>query len=341
MIFDSTITSMNESAINTLLENVEDRFEDNTMAEATAIVVGEQEINWTRFMQGIGLDELKTVMEGQEVVYEGARWEGIVKKAKGFFQMVLTKLAQITKSFIAKVDQVFKSNDAFVKKYEKDLNNMSVPADFKFKGYNFTNLGEGLNYNNRSAKTKVTTENFEKILKDKDEYSPESAENSIFPNTDKISGETLGEKLRNYLYGSKEKEDINILIDKQITILKETKKLKSDAKTSYTSAANEIKGFISAIDKAQKEFKKAEHDDLKKAARFNSAFNILLTYWKRVSSALSQGHGAYMSALGARNRQAKAICTKIIIANGKPVKKEPVKEGFINTETFLGGVEYI
>ena len=116
MIYNSTITNVNESDIMSLLENAEDRFEYYTMAEATAITVAEQEENWTRFMKGIGLSELSTVMEGQEVVYEGARLKGFIEKAKAFFKMALNKLAELTKRFMAKIDQIFKTNDSFVKK---------------------------------------------------------------------------------------------------------------------------------------------------------------------------------------------------------------------------------
>ena len=88
MIYNSTITSVNESDIMELLENAEDRFENYTIAEASAIVVAEQEANWTRFMKGVGFSELASVMEGEEVIYEGARLQSFLNKAKGYFGTV-------------------------------------------------------------------------------------------------------------------------------------------------------------------------------------------------------------------------------------------------------------
>lgn len=137
MIYESAINGVSESEAMSLLENAENRFEYETIAEATAIVVAEQEANWTRFMTGVGLGELHTVMEGQEVIYEGAKLQKFLDKAKAFFKMALSKLAEITKSFIAAVDKFILSNDKFIKKYEKQIKEAKFPSDFSFKGYNF------------------------------------------------------------------------------------------------------------------------------------------------------------------------------------------------------------
>lgn len=346
MIYDSFINAINEDKANALLESVEDRFEDYTITEATAIIVGEQEANWTRFMTGVGISELSSIMEGQDVIYEGARMQSFIKKAKGYFQMALNKLAEITKSFIAKVDQLFRTNDSFLKKYEKVLNNMSVPSDFEFKGYNFTNM-KGPEYGN-GAKTEVAG-NLGTILANKDtDYSAEAAENAVFKGT-APSENSLSEKLKVYFYGGKkEKDKINININEQIGYLKETKNLKKNAKDSYTKAAKDVKEIIKKLDNAEKEFMKSDDKgEAKDSARMGTAFNVLISYWKKYASSLSQAHGAYMSALGARQHQAKAICTKLIIANGKAKGKADRKEikdkmeSYVDTDIFLGAVEFI
>lgn len=344
MIYNSTITAMNESDLLSLLENAEDRFENYTIAEASAIIVGEQEANWTRFMKGIGMNELATVMEGQEVIYEGARLKSFIAKAKAFFQMALNKLAEITKSFITKVDQFFKSNDAFVKKYEKELKALKVPANFEFKGYTFKNMGTP-EYKTPAEVTISTTNASSYTDLNKDKYTKEHAEELLAPGA---SGESFGDKLTNYFYGSKEKEKLSsINVSEQVDILKKTKDLKKSAKESYTKAAKEIKSFIKKLQKAENEALKTpeEGQSLSQGQKIDQAYSILISYWKAYANGAQQKHATYMRALGSRNRQAKAICTKLLLANGKKAKEEPdVKaenEGFVNTEDFLGAVEFI
>ena len=350
MIYNSTVTAVNESEVMSLLESVEDRFQEYTMAEATAIIVGEQETNWTRFMQGIGLSELNTIMEGQEVIYEGARMQAFVKKAKGFFESVKQKLAELTKSFVAKFMQIVRGNDAFIKKYKKDLESMSVPSDFEYKGYNFKNehLDKAPDYSNGQVKTLPTysASTAENILAGKEQYNREAAENAVFKGN-APSGESLTDKLTEYFYGSKEKKTLAINPKDQVKILETTKDLKKKATESYKNAARDISKIIKELDKAEKEFRGSDNKpEIGKSAKIESAFNLLLNYWKAYGSAASQMHGAYMRALGSRNKQAKAICTKLIIASGKKkaVKEnteEHVSEGFVNTDAFLGAVEFI
>lgn len=348
MIYNSTITNVNESDIMSLLENAEDRFEYYTMAEATAITVAEQEENWTRFMKGIGLSELSTVMEGQEVVYEGARLKGFIEKAKAFFKMALNKLAELTKRFMAKIDQIFKTNDSFVKKYGSTLEKMDQADVNKalegFKGYKFENM-ENPKYA-EPAKIEITAAKAETIAND-DTYTKEHAEDILVPGSKDGS---FSERLTIYFYGSKEKIELNnINLKEQLGYMKETKKLKQDAKKSYTEAAKKIKTFIKELEKAEREALKNPGDDqtLKQGQYIDQAYSKVISYWKAYSNGAHQKHGTYMRALGARNAQARAICTRAINAGHKAAgkgKREELKaktEGFINTDAFLGAVEFI
>lgn len=349
MIYNSTVTALNEADVMSVLESVEDRFENYTMAEATAITLGEQEENWTRFMKGVGLSELATVMEGQEVIYEGARLTKFIEKAKGYFKMALNKLAEITKSFINKVAQFVTSNNQFIKRYEKQLNDLkNLPSDLEISGYTFKGLAQPkypheyfVDINN--VKTLHST-----VVNNKDNYSREKAEDVFVKGA---NGDSFSEKLNDKFFGGK-KENIKIdksLISSQITILKDTKNLKSEAKKSYTNAAKEIKDMIKQLEKAQKEEMKNfnKDTDINKAGSLDEAFNIVISFWKAYASAAHQTHGTYMRALGTRARQAKAICTKALNASGKATGKAERKEikakmeGFADTDVFLGGVEFI
>ena len=350
MIYSSTINGIAYQEAESLLESVEDRFEYNTIGEATMIVVGEQETNWTKFMTAVGLSELSSISEGEEIIYEGARLDKFVEKAKGWFKVALNKLAEITKSFIAKVDQLFRTNDSFVKKYEKELSKYKLPSDFEFNGYSFndSNLDTAPSYpEDRIKDAKDVTANI-----NKDSYSKEAAEKRLFGDKD-VAGDTYADKLVTWFYGKKEKDTLkNIDINDQIKILKSTKNLKDAAKQSYTSAHKSIKQIIKKLEKAQKDNLNDNKKDVNEKGSMEDAFSAVLSYWKAYSNCVVAYHGAYMRALGSRNRQAKAICTKALTtkfkAEGKSDRSKikgksgiQLSAGFVNTDAFLGAVEFI
>lgn len=353
MIYDSAITGINESDALSLLESVEDRFEDYTMAEATAITVGEQERNWTAFMKGVGFSELAGVMEGETVIYEGARLDKFIEKAKGYFKMALNKLAEITKSFIAKVDQLFRTNSSFVKKYKVAINKLTDKdvEDIEFKGYEFSSMDKPTYKDEESPE--LNHERAKDIISKENNYTAEKAQEDVIGHSfDGTFGEALTKK---FFGGEKEKDYIKIsaqYVKDQLKILEDTKTMKEKAKKSYTESAKKIKNIIKKLDNAQKKnlnknTKNSDDPGLEVASDIDKAFSMLLTYWKAYSSAGHQHHGAYMRALGTRARQAKAVCTKALTASGKAkgkAEREKIKgkmEGFVDTDAFLGAVEFI
>lgn len=341
MIYDSKVSVKpveENSELMELLENTENRFEFNTMMEATAIVLAEQETNWTRFMEGVGLSELASVMEGEEIVYEGARLAVLADKAKQIFEAAIKKLAQLTSAFIAKVQEWATSAKGFLKKHEAALKGAKLDS---FNGYEFFHI-ECPDYTAGYTDDTVMRLNVGDI--DKDKFSVEKARNSLFKEVPE--GEAFNDKLMKYFYGTKKKKELtNVSIDSQITILKETSKLRDEARKSYNKAAGEISKIVKTLKKASKKEEDGE---------FKQAFDILLTYWKAYSNAVTQMHGTYLRVLGHRNRQAMAMCTTAAAKSMKKdkVKEEPKKEeqkklaepkneGFVNTEAFLGAIEFI
>lgn len=345
MIYSSTINGIASQEAESLLESVEDRFEYHTIGEATMIVVGEQEANWTKFMTAVGLSELASISEGEEIVYEGARLKSFIEKAKGWFKVALNKLAEITKSFIAKVDQIFRTNASFVKKYETELSKYTLPSDFEFKGYKFVD--------SRLDTTPAYPEDGLKEVTgavDKEKYSKEAAEKVLFKGQS-VEGDTYADKLVTWFYGEKTKEELkSIDLKAQLAVLKNTKKLKDDAKKSYTQAHKSIKAIIKKLEQAQKKNLNDDKKDVNAKGSMEDAISTVLGYWKAYSSTVVAYHGAYMRALGSRNRQAKAICAKALTTMYKAKGKEDrtklkkdhkISEGFVNTDAFLGAVEFI
>ena len=347
MIYKSDVTAIAESEFETLLESVEDRFENSTMAEAAAVVVGEQEANWTTFMQSVGLSELAAYSEGKTVEYVGERLKSFVETAKKWFEKLKEKIAEITKAFMNKVTSFANENMNFVKKYEKALKDASVPADFEFKGYTFKNL-DNVEYGN----SVVRTVNNPKEILDKD-LTKEAAHKALFKSNNPGVEGNLNTQLRAYFYGDKEKKALNIDVKEQLDILRETKDMKKQAWSKFTQAAKDITGIIKELNRAEKVFSKEHKKDESEGAQdMQKAFNTLIAYWKAYGMGVLQMHTAYLGALGNRNRQAKAICVKLIMTNkkaehaekkaAKKEEKPEVKtEGFVNTEAFLGAIEFI
>lgn len=331
MIYSSMINESASQNVDALLESVENRFEYETIAEATMIVVGEQEENWARFMKAVGLSELTSVCECEEVVYEGQRWDDFKEKAVRFFEVAKHKLLEITKAFIAKIDKFVLTNNAFVKKYEDQLKG-TTDNDFTFKGYKFNN----------KVLDKTPVYNVDLKSGNVGDRDPKELAESHMLGSNSLSGDTFGEKLVSLFYGEKEKEELkSINLADQVKILKDTKTLRSDAKTAYAAASKAINGIIKNL-----KTKKAENLDSDKGlntkASVNEGFTKTLTYWKAYSSCAQTFHGRYLSALGARNRQAKAICASYLSKTHRAKSKEKsFKEGFVNTDAFLGAVEFI
>lgn len=342
MIYNSDITYVYESDIMSLLENTEDRFKNDTMAEAIAITLGEQEENWTRFMKGIGFSELSSIMEGEEVIYEGSRLNNLFDKIKDYLERALSKLADITKTFLNKISQFATTNNQFLKMYKSKLLNLkNMPNDLEIKGYNFSDKIPKPEYNIKTDGLKIT-DNAELLAK-----------KSFIKNIN--DEDSFKEKLIEHYFG--DKDDIRITYEtlkSAVSILEKTKELKNEATKSYKQASTDIKKIINKLKTDKTKFLKStedvESDDSKKILSNNVEYDMIeykMNYWKSYASCCHMVHGTYMRALGTRVRQAKAICTKALNASIKETgknKREKIKartEGFIDTDVFLGGVEFI
>ena len=336
MIYSSMISESASQNVDALLESVENRFEYETIAEATMIVVGEQEENWTRFMKAVGLSELTSVCEGEEVIYEGKRWDDFKAKAVKFFEVVKHKLLEITKAFMSKVDQVLLTNKAFVKKYKDDLKG-STGSEFTFKGYKFNDA-----VLKETPKYDINKTNINQLFTGK-EPRELAEENILASNNIKSSGESFAEKLTEGFYGSKDKEELkNIDLAAQVKILEDTKSLKDAAKKAYKDASGEIDKIIKSVKTNKAENLNKSDKDIDAKATSNDNFTKILTYWKAFASYTQTYHGRYLSAVSARNRQAKAICASYLSKSHWNKRKEKsFREGFVNTDAFLGAVEFI
>lgn len=330
MIYESTIKAPADNEFEIRMEAASDELCRYTLAEATAIVLGEQEANWTKFMTAVGLSELATISEGQQVVYEGERLEAFKAKAIAFFESLREKLDKVVKAFIAKVGELVSINNNFIKVYGTKMAGIPTPSGFSYRGYTFNGL------DNNAPK-------FASLESLKDNMTKEEMIESL---VGKVEGETFTEKLAVYYQGSKEKVIITtdkIKIDDQLEIIKKTNELRKQAKASWKTTDNLFKSAIDHI-KVDKKHAVDGHTGITDG---------ILTMYKTYANLAQAMNAGYLKALAGRNRQALAICTGIWHATKKaekPVKKEEPKketkeevktEGFVTIDTFLGAVEFI
>ena len=372
MIFNSiryeATSYVNEAELDEILENAPDRFKYETMSEATARVIGEQEVNWGRLMVGVGIGELTAMQEhGLEFVNESGRIQAFIDKFVAYIKMAINKLAEITKSFIAKLSQYILTADAFIKKYEKDIKRASdkMLTDLDFNGYKFnhTLLDDKTNKYDKGDGIKTELADLKSYGNDKNITSgsgklSETAAKKTFVDS-YTEDDDFSEKVTELLFGDSEREVFDItkdIISKQITILKETKKLKDKAKANYKSAASSLQNIIKKMENKADKVEKAteyENEEKEEKAKIEEGFRNVASYYRHYASAATTYHGIHMRALSARSKQAKAICTKVVqrvIKNEGQSKRNQYRQGAgmdqkvyesYDSTAFLGAVEFI
>lgn len=373
MIFNSiryeSTSYVNEAELDEILENAPDRFKYETMSEATARVIGEQEVNWGRLMVGIGFGELAAMQEhGLEFVNESGRIQAFIDKFVAYIKMAINKLAEITKSFIAKLSQYVLTTDAFIKKYEKDIKRASATMlkDLEFNGYKtFSNLLDKA-YEYQTSKEGYTDATDaaglinaanKDIVSGTGELSETAAKKQFVASYNE--DDDFSEKVTELLFGDTEKELFEIdkaVVSDAIKVLKESKKLKDKAKTAYKKAASKLNSIIKKMEsKADKAEKATEYEGQspENKAKIEEGCRNIASYYRHYASAATTFHGIYMRALSARSKQAKAICTKVVqtvIKHDGQTKRNQYRQGAgmetkvyesYDSTAFLGAVEFI
>ena len=338
-------------------------YAQDVTAETGYILVAEAEENWNNIMKAVGIYELNTLEEtGAEVVYEANTAASFLEKIKDFFKMIWEKIVAVFKKFFAMIDSWVKSDKDFVKKYEKALKGMTNTKDFKFKGYKFT---DGVSVNDANAKIESS---FKKNLFseyttkaddlnavatklgddldsvdakfDKMDECIDKARGSVF-GEGSLDAKEFGEKLHECYRDNKDSKDELSLSDLGgisdiLATISGAAKAKKDAETEYKTLKKTIDDMIKKVDRWKPAFKAAGSDELD--TKKNS---LLAGIASKYSRALKEHLGlvqivntAKLQALKDENRQAKAICVKLLTY--KP-KNESVTH-YSESGSFLDGV---
>ena len=355
MIYGSVYDSINES---TLLDVAPYEFDESmTFQEMGAQMIEEATQDWNDYMQAVALTELSYVIENhQEYIYEGVDIRAMIDKVKDWFKKLWAKIQGIAKAALAKFASWGKNDEGFINKYEKDIYDgaKKLPTGFSYKGYKFPDLsgkasnvkGSGDSVANRFVE-KATSLDDLKVLNGKTFYDDKQTKDEISndtksvvdyhrgsivgKNNSKFTSSEFKKELKVYLYGSADKEYIkDVNAGSLIGIVKGAKEAISNAKEAESAAKESIDDKIEVLDKLESSIKDYSNDNVKPEEaelrnRMSNRASIINKYssvLKEIETVNAQFFSAYITALKDQNRQAKAICTKLIsYANGVGGKK--------------------
>ena len=353
MIYGSVYDSIHES---TLLDVAPYEFDESmSFQEMGAQMIEEATNDWNSYMQAIALTELSYVIEaGQEYIYEGADISAMIDKVKEWFKKLWAKIQGIAKAAMAKFAQFAMTDEKFLSKYEKDIydGEKKIPNGFSYKGYKFEGLAgksgeiakasgevvksadaaagrmEGRHDAGAAYKTKDGKEyNSSKRLDEKlDMYRAKLAGKS-----GKVSASEFKKAVKIDLYGSADKEYIKTVnASTLVGIIKGAKDAQTAAKDAESNIKDSIDEKIDILDTLESKIRDAadatepdKADDRDRHQGWASMVNRYSSYLKSIESINAQWFSMYITALKDQNRQAKAVCTKLIsYANGVGAKKE-------------------
>ncbi len=364
----SSIIAANEAA--TIMEDDSVKpsmYEDFT--EGAMVAVAESETNYTRLMMGIGITEAVAYSEtGEPMVYTESFIGDVVDKIKAFFKKLWDKIKALFKRFVLMFDQYFKSDKDFLKKYKSRILKSST-KDMTFSGYPFfkskgVKAGSAVDSKIESADAVVktiedkigrydlnTTEDALDKLSEKREETVDQFRGSLVEQNS-VDASDFHNELFEYFHGATSKEtlsdsDAEMNLSNCIIVLEKSK----DAIKSVQKIVDKIGKWIDdAVKTIENEAKSATeknisgmsgNDDEKSKAKTlqGRIVNTHIALFRDCGGVLTQYAGAVLTALKDMNRQARAICAKVIVKSGK-INEESAGSEYFGGGSFLSGVVF-
>lgn len=279
--------------------------------------------NYHAMVEAVTFDEIKEFMvTHEEVVYEEGRIKTITSKITSFIQNAWQKVKGLFDKVFTAISNAVKNDEKFLKANEKAIRKFSGELDMK--GYNYTNLSadpyakimstfqketEDLitfktdsEYGNATRMYKSTANKAEKV---RDEIQDKLRGAAI--GKDKCAASEFKNELKKYFAGSSDKEKIKMSPDEVISTIKDAKKIKAAAKSSYDACK---KYFKNLMDLAKRIEKQAIQASSRKEVKENNISRGLGAF----SAACSKGINvatvvihAQVQAINAAHRQARAV----------------------------------
>lgn len=311
--------------------------------EGAMNIVAESEYNWQKLMEAVGIDELQYFVEnGTELVSE-ANGTGFFAKAKEFFKKVWEKIKGLFRKFFAMFDAMIKDDASFLSKYKTKLAKVTVPDDFKFKGYKFTiNAGAEI-VENENGDVKALIADAQKDNNGKlDEFDSEEI-------NEKIRGIVIGDKNR---YDSKEfstllfeklrsgesdKEEIeNVTTSQIVTALSSTKDLRKKAENNFKIIKKAIENDIKECERADKTTLSTDKTTDEKSLEISKSHRKV-EILRSLLNANQLANGAKLTAIKQYGQQWKMVAAKLL----KYMHESVEMDGDVVSESHVSNVDFI
>lgn len=292
----------------------------------------ECEENWKNIMEAVAFTELSYFAEnGVEMVYEASSMTSFFSKVRQFFEKIIEKVASLFKKFIGLINSYVRSDADFIKKYRNQLLSASTKG-FTYNGFKFTI--DRVNVNScASAVQNIINSKIKPFTPSLDVAYMKNTAVSVRENREDIlqlmrgtcvTGQTsiegrefqkeLFKTLRNGEENAVEIKTVNV--SDLLSTISGAKEARKEAEKAYKDVKNVIEEAIKVLKKMESDYaKQAKGKDDTQTALASASVSYISAYTSLLrdkANILQIVNGAILSALRQENRQAKAVCVKLL-----------------------------
>ena len=357
--FDTLPTVDCDQLIN--MDEVNACFEESSM-EAAARICYENTVNWNAIQQAVTIDELIHLEStGAEMLYEGAKIDSFIEKAKAFFRSIWNKIQEMFKKAAMQFNSWFQKDKDFIKKYKKTIQENLSKKDYGDKEvevYNYTFYNSSASSFSTIADINVSTEMTASGSPDAarkaiaEKYSKENMTKKLNEVRGKVSG-TNGEVeaadfnkvVKEKLQGDDSKQAVKLssMASKAMSFLENSESFKKQINEGLKQSKKSIDDAIRACETLKKGFGKEVKGEVSDAAQLagikHTEATKIIELLKSSRNIVIQYNSIVLDALKACSRQSKSICVKLV-----GTKDQSTNESFVSqtsTGSVLESVDFI
>ena len=354
--FDTLPTVDCDKLIN--MDEVNACFEESSM-EAAARICYENTVNWNNIQQAVTIDELIHLEStGVEMLYEGAKIDTFIEKAKAFFKSIWNKIQEMFKKAAMQFNAWFQKDAEFIKKYEKTIRANMRNKDYGDKEisvYNYIFYNSAASAFSTIADPKVSTEITasgapdaarkdiaEKYSKEKITKKLNEVRGTISGKGGEIEAGEFNKIVKVSLQGDDNKTDVKLasMAEKAMSFLRDSKNFKTQINEGLKQSKKSINDAIRACEELQKQFKKQlsgeDNDENALAGIKHTEATKIIEVLKGSRSIVITYTGIVLDCLKACSRQSKSICVKLVGTKNQ-TDKESVNASYVS-QTSTGSV---
>ena len=309
-------------------------------------IIYESEYNYNQILRCIGMNELKSFVEGKEYVFTEADKNGFFETFRKWLLEAFRKVTEWFNKMVNKFREATGLDKKFVEKHSKEIvdgyNAIAAKGDTKFETYDFSNLIENVAdakndkfFSYADPNNHVVDANLDIIHVGDDDvgYQPSASEREAESLKrmgvtalvgDDTTMDNLNERLTSYARG--EKKTVTIGENKDLTADNVIKRMKQDFVGGVQAIFKEIKNNfhkrIEKVDKMRRECSK-ENDEgvVAKKLAVCERYMADMRHDLRVENIKS---AIYISAISARATRDRILAKKYYTAGKK--EEKPAEE---------------